>query len=263
MLGLLEPAAGTVRFRGEAVGSMSKLMRAQFRRKAQLIFQDPLSALNPTMSIEDIVTEPLRIQGRIPRSSRRSAAESLLASVSLDAELVARRPSELSGGQRQRVVIARALSVEPDFVVADEPVSSLDVSIQAQILELLSSLRRSMQLTMLFISHDISVVRYVADRIAVMYRGTIVEVGGARDLIASPRHPYTEMLLASAPDMRDGWEAGELPGARSFKDPPPAEGQPGCVFEHRCPHAVASCKASVPRLLEVAPGHSHACAVRQ
>lgn len=262
MLGLLEPTAGLVRFRGDDVGTMSKAMRAMFRRKAQLIFQDPLSALNPTMSVEDVVTEPMRIQRRLPRSLKRSTAEALLGSVSLDPSLVARRPSELSGGQRQRVVIARALSIEPDFVVADEPVSSLDVSIQAQILELLSALRRSMQLTMMFISHDIAVVRYVADRIAVMYRGTIVEIGRAATLISDPIHPYTQMLLASAPDLRDEWATSEAPEIRSFQDPPRAGNRSGCVFEHRCPHALPSCRTVVPRLRDVGRGHSHACSIR-
>lgn len=262
MLGLLTPTGGDVQFRGQPVETMTREMRASFRRKAQLIFQDPLSALNPMMRIDEIVVEPLRIQRKLNGSSRQDAATSLLRSVSLDPELGSRKPSELSGGQRQRVVIARALSVQPDFVVADEPVSSLDVSIQAQILELLATLRQSMRLTMLFISHDIAVVRYVADRIAVMYRGAIVEVGRAADVVSRPRHPYTEMLLASAPDLGDDRIGQSNIDVQSFRDTTrEAEGF-GCVFEHRCPHAVASCRSVVPKLRAVTSSHSHACALR-
>lgn len=261
MLGLVPPNRGTVEYRGQPIDSMSPRARSSFRRKAQLIFQDPLSALNPVMSIEDIVTEPLRIQRKLSRAAIRSTAASLLSGVSLDPELASRRPAELSGGQRQRVVIARALSVQPDFVVADEPVSSLDVSIQAQILELLGSLRLSMQLTMLFISHDIAVVRYVADRIAVMYRGTIVEIGRAADLISNPRHPYTKMLLASVPEFADDVSGNEVLEMRSFKDSVGPAGRSGCVFEHRCPHALPSCVTVVAKLREVAPRHSHACMI--
>jgi oligopeptide/dipeptide ABC transporter ATP-binding protein len=257
MLGLLAPDAGVVRYRGEPLAGMSPAARATFRRKAQLIFQDPLSALNPEMSVEQIVTEPLRIQGMLRRPAIRETAMSLLTNVSLDPDLVSRRPSQLSGGQRQRLVIARALSVRPDLVVADEPVSALDVSVQAQILDLLSVLRRTMQLTMLFISHDIAVVRYIADRIAVMYRGAIVEIAPAAELIANPRHPYTRTLLESSPDFRGAAFHGEGPGTASPRAAGPG-GSTGCVFEHRCSHAISDCR-SAPRLREIAPGHSCAC----
>jgi oligopeptide/dipeptide ABC transporter ATP-binding protein len=262
MLGLLKPSAGAVRFRNQELAGMPRKVRSAFRRKAQLIFQDPLSALNPTMSIEDIVTEPLRIQRRLQKSSKRSAAQSLLSNVSLDPNLMARRPSELSGGQRQRVVIARALSVDPDFVVADEPVSALDVSIQAQILELLSNLRRSMRLTMLFISHDITVVRYVADRIAVMYHGKIVEIAPAATLISSPIHPYTQMLLASAPDLDGQWDTEHTPEIHASQEVSRSTNGAGCVFAHRCPYAEARCRTTTPTLRMVAPDHSHACLLR-
>jgi peptide/nickel transport system ATP-binding protein len=262
MLGLLKPTAGMVRFRNEELSTMSRKIRSAFRLKGQLIFQDPLSALNPTMSIEDIVTEPLRIQRRLPKASKRSTAQSLLSNVSLDPSLTVRRPSELSGGQRQRVVIARALSVHPDFVVADEPVSALDVSIQAQILELLSDLRRSMQLTMLFISHDITVVRYVADRIAVMYHGKIVEIAPAATLISNPIHPYTQMLLASAPDLSGQWDPDQGRETQASQESSRPGSGSGCVFAHRCPYAIASCRSETPSLRMVAPDHSHACSLR-
>jgi oligopeptide/dipeptide ABC transporter ATP-binding protein len=257
ILGLLAPTAGVVRYRGESLADLSTAKRATFRRNAQLIFQDPLSALDPTMNIEQIVTEPLRIQGMVSRSAVRDTARSLLAGVSLNAELATRRPAELSGGQRQRVVIARALSVQPEVVVADEPVSALDVSVQAQILDLLTTLRRSVQLTMLFISHDIAVVRYIADRIAVMYRGVIVEVAPASELVAHPKHPYTRMLMASSPEfgLRD-------PGANVLEKAVPqaaASDRQGCVFGHRCPYATTQCRSTVPQLRETASGHSTAC----
>lgn len=254
MLGLIAPASGVVRYRGQPLAGMPASARMAFRRKAQLIFQDPLSALDPMMNVEEIVTEPLRIQRKITRSDVRKTAISLLAGVSLDSELATRRPSQLSGGQRQRVIIARALSVEPDLVVADEPVSALDVSVQAQILDLLAVLRRKVRLSMLFISHDIAVVRYIADRIAVMYRGTIVEIAPAADLIANPKHPYTKMLLASSPEFGGSGNYGaEHERAASHMT------HGGCVFEHRCLHASADCRSSAPRLREVTADHSYAC----
>lgn len=260
MLGLLAPTSGVVRYQDQSLADMSAAEHAVFRRKAQLIFQDPLSALNPMMNIEQIITEPLRIQKKIARSEVRKTAISLLTGVLLDPEFAARRPSQLSGGQRQRVMIARALSVQPDLVVADEPVSALDVSIQAQILELLSELRRTMQLTMLFISHDVAVVRYVSDRIAVMYRGAIVEIAPAAELVANPRHPYTRMLLASSPEFglaRSHSEEHVAAKSAALGD------HRGCVFEHRCSHASADCRSAPPHLREETPGHSYACIVRQ
>jgi oligopeptide/dipeptide ABC transporter ATP-binding protein len=257
ILGVLAPTAGVVRYRGQSLVDMSMTTHAAFRRNAQLIFQDPLSALNPMMSIEQIVTEPLRIQGMVPRSAVRATAMSLLTGVSLNAELATRRPSELSGGQRQRVVIARALSVQPDVVIADEPVSALDVSVQAQILDLLTTLRRSMQLTMLFISHDIAVVRYIADRIAVMYRGVIIEIAPASELVAHPKHPYTRMLMASAPEFGLRGYGGDV--LEKTITQTPASASQGCVFEHRCMHATSVCRSAAPRLREMARGHSYAC----
>jgi oligopeptide/dipeptide ABC transporter ATP-binding protein len=257
MLGLLKPDTGIVSYRGQSLEGMSAAERMAFRRKAQLIFQDPLSALNPMMTVAQLVTEPLRIQRGLSRAAIGETAAALLSSVSLDPDFAERYPAELSGGQRQRVVIARALSVQPDLVVADEPVSALDVSVQAQIIELLTSLRRSMQLTMLFISHDIAVVRYVADRIAVLYRGTIVEVGAADVLMREPRHPYTRALLAASPDFVGRFDAGteaRLAGPVSHS---------GCVFHHRCAFATVDCRAVVPRLRKIGTDHSHACAMER
>lgn len=262
MLGLIKPTTGAVRFRGEEIASMPEKVRSVFRRKAQLIFQDPLSALDPTMSIEDIVTEPLRIQRSLPRSSKSITAQALLKDVSLDPKLIVRRPSELSGGQRQRVGIARALSVRPNFVVADEPVSALDVSIQAQVISLLSDLRRSMELTMLFISHDITVVRYIADRIAVIYLGRIVEVAPAATLMSNPVHPYTQMLLASAPDVGNHWGSEKGLMVPTSQEPPRPASREGCVFAHRCPHVTSNCRTATSKLRLTAADHSHACSLR-
>jgi len=257
MLGLIEPASGTVLYNGSRLADMPKTERREFRKKAQLIFQDPYSALDPTMPIADAVTEPLQVQGKMRASDKAAVARSLLAAVNLDAEIARRYPSELSGGQRQRVVIARALSVEPDFIVADEPVASLDVSIQAQILVMLQRLRESHGLTMLFISHDVSVVHYIADRIAVMYLGRIVELGPAAEVMTSPRHPYTRALLASVPG------AGAKNAAPSGEIDTSAYTGQGCPFRPRCTHAQPCCAEQQPALVSVGGDHSHACMLQQ
>jgi oligopeptide/dipeptide ABC transporter ATP-binding protein len=253
MLGLLKPTAGTISYAGTPLDTMSDEARSDFRRKAQLIFQDPYSALDPMMTICDAVTEPLAIQRKLRAASKLKTAKSLLSEVSLREEVALRYPVQLSGGQRQRVVIARTLSVQPAFVVADEPVASLDVSIQAQILSTLCKLKESRSLSMLFISHDVSVVQYISDRIAVMYRGRIVELGPVAEVITSPRHPYTQALLSSAPgaSSKNVVAVGEIETSEY-------SGQ-GCVFRGRCPYAQAVCAAQRPELRDVGNGHSHAC----
>lgn len=233
ILQLQEPTAGTISFRGRDLSEYGRDDRKRFRREVSMIFQDPRGSLNGRMTVGNIVAEPMKIHG-ISEGNRRERVEELLSEVGLDpVDHYDRRPHELSGGQCQRVGIARALAVEPSLLVADEPVSALDVSIQAQILELLSRLQEEYDLTFLFISHDMSVVRHIADRVAVMYLGRIVELGDAQSLFADPHHPYTEALMSSVPSVGSGDsdERIRLEGSPPDPDDPPA----GCNFSSRCP----------------------------
>ncbi|WP_419898142.1 ABC transporter ATP-binding protein [Roseomonas sp. USHLN139] len=251
MLGLIEPDAGEVRFRGEALGELSaRALRAR-RRDMQLIFQDPYASLDPRMTVEQAVAEPLILHRTVPRAEIPARVAALLERVGLRPELAGRWPHEFSGGQRQRVAIARALASGPALVVGDEPVSALDVSVQAQVINLLQGLIRELGLTFVLISHDLAVVRHVADRVAVMYLGRIVEAGPAAEVFANPRHPYTRALLAAVPGQ--GRPAAPLAGDMPSPIEPPA----GCRFHTRCPHAVARCRSETP-LLPDAP-HAAAC----
>ena len=257
VLRLIEPTAGTVLFRGEDVGLYGPQKLKEFRRHAQIVFQDPFASLDPKMKIEEIVGEPLKVQGLVSnRAERRNRVAELLETVALGAGNLDRRPHELSGGQRQRVGIARALSVGPDFLVADEPVSSLDVSIQAQIVNLLEDLRESLGLAMLFISHDIAVMAHLADRIAVVYLGRIMEIAPTRLLLNQPRHPYTEALLSAVPE----------PGTKRRKRivlegdvPNSIEPPSGCVFRTRCRYAQPECAGERPALRRAESDHYTAC----
>ncbi|MHB1217263.1 MAG: ABC transporter ATP-binding protein [Alphaproteobacteria bacterium] len=258
VLRLIEPTDGTVRFQGRDIAALSPRDLRLFRRSAQIVFQDPFSSLDPRMTVEQIVVEPLRVQGLMrDAKARRARAAELLETVALSSQHLARRPHELSGGQRQRVGIARALSVSPSFVVADEPVASLDVSIQAQIVNLLSDLRARLGLSMLFISHDIAVMEHLSDRIAVVYLGRIMEIAPKRALIRKPKHPYTEALLSAVPDPN--------PAARRNRVllegdiPNPAAPPSGCVFRTRCRYALPECAQAVPPLRDVGVGHQTAC----
>ena len=258
LLRLVEPTSGEVVFKGTDVTKLDARALRAFRRKAQIIFQDPYSSLDPRMTVEQIVAEPLQVQGLAAnRRARRQRVLALLESVSLSENFLARRPRELSGGQRQRVGIARALAVDPEFIVADEPVASLDVSIQAQVVNLLQDLKERLGLALLFISHDIAVMRHVADRIAVVYLGKLMEIGPARVLCEAPRHPYTEALLSAvpSPDPRKRRQRIVLQG----DIPSPANPPTGCVFRTRCRYAMAACAESVPPLQAVAPSHYKAC----
>jgi oligopeptide/dipeptide ABC transporter ATP-binding protein len=258
LLRLIDPTSGQIRFMGEEITGLDRRGELAFRRSAQIVFQDPFASLDPTMSIGDAVAEPLRLQGMAAGSAElRDRVAELLASVSLPADFAERWPDELSGGQRQRVVIARALSVKPRFIVADEPVSALDVSIQAQIIGLLEQLQAQSGLSMLFISHDIAAMEYLSDRIAVLYLGRLMEIGPARDVIAAPQHPYTEALISAIPGAaatRRGGRViltGEIPSAAA----PPS----GCVFHTRCRYARPDCAREVPVLREARPGHFKSC----
>ncbi len=259
ILRLTEPTAGRVRFDGvDTLALDGERMRA-LRRRLQMVFQDPYGSLNPRMRVRDTVREPLEIHGLVARGQRDRRVVTLLEEVGIAAALAGCYPHELSGGQRQRVGIARALAVEPELLVCDEPVSALDVSVQAQVLNLLADLRDRRGLTYLFIAHDLAVVRHIADQVAVMYLGRIVEQAQAAALYHGPRHPYTAALLSAIP-VPD-------PAARRRRivpvgEPPsPAHPPPGCPFHPRCPHPKKNerCRTEAPVLREVAPGHVAAC----
>ncbi len=255
----VQPAtSGTVDYLGQDLNELTGRRLRQLRTKIQMIFQDPISSLNPRRRIRDIVAEPLSIWKRGTKVERQARVREMLEAVGIDPDAAGdRRPGEFSGGQCQRISIARALMAEPDLLICDEPVSALDVSVQAQILNLLADLKTRFGLTMVFIAHDLAVVKNVSDRVAVMYLGKLVEVAGSDDLYRSAAHPYTEALLASIPepdpDHTSDHKAltGELPSPLN----PPS----GCRFRTRCPYAQARCAAEEPLLRELAPGHQVAC----
>jgi peptide/nickel transport system ATP-binding protein len=256
------PTAGEVRFRtGEGgvvdVATLPKGRLRPLRRQMQMIFQDPFSSLNPRRTLLDIVAEPLVANGVGSRQERVERVAELLRLVGLRPEYMRRYPHAFSGGQRQRVGIARALALNPRLVVADEPVSALDVSVQAQILNLMLDLQDQLRLTYLFVAHDLSVVKHVSDRVAVMYVGRIVETAPTEALFATPRHPYTEALLSAVPkpDPRLRARRIVLEGEVADAANPPS----GCYFHPRCPYAVEACRTETPALEEVAPGHRASC----
>ena len=258
LLGLREATAGTVRFDGEPVAGLSGDDERAFRRRAGIVFQDPFSSLDPRQTVGEIVREPLDIHGIDTREEREERVADRLERVGLSAAQRERYPHEFSGGQRQRVGIARALALDPEFVVLDEPVSALDVSVQAQILNLLGDLQEEFGLTYLFIAHDLSVVRHISDRVAVMYLGEIAEIGPVAEIFERPGHPYTEALLESVPRANTAERerdvealAGDVPSPRD----PPA----GCRFHTRCPHAREACREEDPARFDAGSGHEAAC----
>lgn len=256
VLRLIEPTSGSVRFRGEDIlGKAAEQMR-QLKRDMQIVFQDPFGALNPRMTAGELVLEPLIVHGVGDQLSQARKLRSLFDLVGLPALHAARFPHEFSGGQRQRLSIARALALDPSFLVADEAVSALDVSVQAQILNLMSDLKRDLNLTYLFISHDLGVVRMISDRVAVMYLGQIVEQGPKHSIFERAQHPYTKALLDSVPSAAKGRKSfvsikGDIPSAAN----PPK----GCRFHTRCPLAFDRCMVEAPVAREVGPGHISAC----
>jgi len=258
VLRLITPTAGRILFKGKDIRMLNGPDIKAFRREAQLIFQDPYGSLNPRMRVEEIVGEPLEVHGMA--RGRRELTEkvaALLETVGLAADYMRRFPHEFSGGQRQRIGIARALAVNPDFVVADEPVSALDVSIQAQVINLLRELKERFGLALLFIAHDLALVEYVSSRIIVMYLGKIMEVAESRRLCGDPRHPYTEALLSAVPVPDPGAKRRRI--VLEGDVPSPIRPPSGCVFRTRCPYAIAECAHVVPPLREVAPSHFKAC----
>jgi len=260
ILRLYEPTAGKVVFDGQDITKLGEAELRPLRRRMQMVFQDPFSSLNPRHSVGRMISEPMRVHGLARRRSAGARVRELLQIVGLPADAGSRYPHEFSGGQRQRIGLARSLALNPDFIVADEPVSALDVSIQAQIINLLEKLQSEFDLTYLFIAHDLAVVRHISDRIAVMYLGTIVELSPAEELYDNPLHPYTISLLSAVPIPDPEVEtrretillAGDLP---SPANPPPA-----CRFHTRCPYVQPTrCKTEVPALRKLADGHLAAC----
>jgi oligopeptide/dipeptide ABC transporter ATP-binding protein len=257
LLRLIEPTAGTILHHGEDITQLDTAGMRQKRRAMQIIFQDPYGSLNPRMQVGELIAEPLVIHRVGNSQSRAARVRQLLDLVSLPANSLQRYPHEFSGGQRQRIGIARALALEPDFIIADEAVSALDVSVQAQVINLLRELQRDLKLTYLFISHNLSVVRNISDRVAVMYLGRIVEVAPAKALFAQPRHPYTQALLAALP--ADHPSARRIHLAAQTELPRSDATDRGCRFANRCPHTRPSCLDTQPPLTELATGHQVAC----
>jgi oligopeptide/dipeptide ABC transporter ATP-binding protein len=256
---LIEPTSGSVAFDGIDVLSLDQKALRALRRRMQIVFQDPYGSLNPRMTVGSAVREPIVVHGIASKKAANERVAALFDEVGLDPSYVDRYPHELSGGQRQRVGIARALSLKPEFLVLDEPVSALDVSVQAQVLNLLADLRKKRGLTYLFIAHDLAVVRHVADRVAVMYLGKLMEVASAVDAYAEPLHPYSTSLLSAIPQPDPEAQtdrivlSGDMPSARIR--------QPGCAFYPRCPHPGKNdaCRSEEPHLEEVKPGRFVAC----
>jgi oligopeptide transport system ATP-binding protein len=257
LLQLLPPTSGRVVFEGEDITRIRKRQLRTLRKKMQMVFQDPYSSLNPRMTVGSALREVLLVHGVVPRAATAARISELLRMVGLNDFHARRYPHEFSSGQRQRIGIARALAVEPRFLICDEPVSALDVSIQAQILNLLADLREALNLTYLFISHDLSVVRHISDRIAVMYLGCLVELGPTESVINAPLHPYTRALLASAP-VPDPDHARARPPLGS-DIPNPANVPTGCAFHTRCSEVFADCRHVVPRLARDGSGHQVSC----
>lgn len=257
ILRLIEPTDGEIRFGGTDVRALNPEQLRRFRTDMQMVFQDPYASLDPRWTVQRILEEPLRTHGSAPAGELKSRVEQLMEVVGLSPYQAHRYPHEFSGGQRQRVGIARALALNPKFIVCDEPVSALDVSIQAQVLNLMQDLQEQYGLTYMFISHDLSVVKFISDRVAVMYLGRIVELAPTKELFAKPLHPYTQALMSAVPVPNPGMKkerivlTGDVPNPET----PPT----GCAFHPRCPYAMDRCRTETPELREVDSGHQAAC----
>lgn len=259
VLQLYRPTAGSVNFGGTELTTLKAGELRRFRRRMQMIFQDPFSSLNPRMSVEQIVGEPLAIHGLYKGAERRERVQYILQAVGLNPAFARRYPHEFSGGQRQRIGIGRALAAEPEFLVCDEPVSALDVSIQAQVINLLEDLQEQFGLTYLFIAHDLAVVRHISDRVTVMYLGKMMELADSNELYQNPLHPYTKALLSAVPITDPELERSRERIILTGDVPSPLRPPPGCVFNTRCPIAVDECRERIPEWREVVPTHFVAC----
>ena len=257
ILQLIRPTAGNVLYRGEDITKLNKEQMRQMRRKMQLIFQDPYASLNPRMTVLELIMAPLEAFGIGTMEERVQRVKEIMELVGMPENMMNRYPHEFSGGQRQRIVIARALVLNPEFVVCDEPVSALDVSVRAQVLNLIQELKKKKHLTYMFISHDLSVVKYISDRIAVMYLGRIVEIAEKNELYNNPQHPYTKALLSAVPipDVDNKMKREILTG----DVPSPLNPPSGCYFHTRCKYATERCKTECPVLHDVGNGHMVAC----
>ena len=261
ILKLVEPTAGTIKLRGQRIDNLSRAEMRPHRRELQVVFQDPYSSLNPRLSVGAIVAEPLANYGVSSGAELRERVVALFAKVGLREDALQRFPHEFSGGQRQRIGIARALALNPSLIVCDEPVSALDVSVQAQVINLLRDLQQEFKLSYLFVAHDLAVVEHISHRIAVMYLGKIVELTDRDSLFAEPLHPYTEALLSAVP-MPDP-EAKRQRIILQGDVPSPINPPSGCRFHTRCPYVMARCKTEEPLMREVKPGHRVACHLRE
>ena len=259
ILRLHEPTSGKVFFGGIDLGRLTKQEMKRIRRKMQIVFQDPYASLNPRMTVQDIIGEPLDIHKLAFGPARKKRVAELLELVGLNADHMSRFPHEFSGGQRQRIGIARALAVEPEFIICDEPISALDVSIQAQVVNLLKRLQAQMGLTYLFIAHDLAMIKYISDRVAVMYLGQLMELAPSALLYATPLHPYTKALLSAIPIPDPTIEKKRQRIVLTGDVPNPLSPPPGCPFSSRCPLATDYCRTHTPLLREIKPNHFAAC----
>ena len=259
ILRLYRPTAGSVIYMGEDLAALSRKEINAYRPKMQIIFQDPYASLNPRMTVGSIISEAMIYHGIVPKSEREDRVEELLKLVGLRAYFSKQYPHEFSGGQRQRIGIARALAMNPDFIVCDEPISALDVSIQAQVVNLLEALQQKFGLTYLFIAHDLSMVRHISDRVAVMYLGKIVELTEKKELYAEPQHPYTQALLSAIPIPDPAIEESRELIVLKGDVPNPANPPKGCNFNTRCPKVMDVCRQRDPEYRELTPGHFCAC----
>ena len=259
ILRLTDPTSGQVLYRNQDLAQLSKRQMREHRRHLQIIFQDPYASLNPRMTVGQIVGEPLETFRLAKGREAEERVQELLETVGLSKRFIKRFPHEFSGGQRQRIGIARALAVDPDFIVADEPISALDVSIQAQIMNLLRKLQREKNLTYLFISHDLRAIRHVSNRVAVMYLGKLVEIADAKTIYANPLMPYTRALISAVPVPNPKVEASRQRIVLEGDVPSPINPPQGCRFHTRCPYMIETCKQVVPPLIEVKPSHFAAC----
>ncbi|MCM3291853.1 ABC transporter ATP-binding protein [Paenibacillus sp. MER 180] len=255
---LYDVTDGEVLFDGQNIATMNEKQLKPFRKRMQTIFQDPYSSLNPGMNVTQLISEPMAIHGVVNRKDQRNMVLSLLEKVGLKPEHAERYPHEFSGGQRQRISIARALSVRPEFILCDEPISALDVSVQAQVVNMLEDLQEEYGLTYLFIAHDLSMVRHISDRIGVMYLGKLVEVAPSDELYNHPAHPYTQALLSAIP-VPDPKQAGSAISMLQGDLPSPLADMQGCKFASRCPFATERCRQEEPKWREISSGHYAAC----